>query len=1071
MKKANASVLKSHVIDDLAHVVNSNKASKNVPNDTKSANANTPSREHKESVSYDNISNPTLPNINSRLLESSVPTNSNFDLGIHIALVQEDGPFQPKTAEGVIKPKSQWTQDERRVVVQDQRLKSIIMSCLPDDIMESAISCETAKATWTDLVHSFEGPLYTKEYRIMDLKLEYQTFMAKPSENHSHTYTRYKTLINELANDGVTLSKHAINVGFVNSLPENWLSFSQGLKNANHTQTPNLADIYRSQGEPKVQKDYKAKYKKMKAKLELLEASPPTSQTLKPFQSKNKGLVAEMFDWDKEEVFDDEEETRLNHALRDQLKEERKVNEKWLNSLNKASQCISEQIPKQKKKILGGEQLITSSSKNNAKDNPFVVASLDYDHEMVLKSKDWVERLNSDSKLPNFNTGKILALESSEPQTPLPPLKNLQGASSSSEVMTLTYQDHSPRERSGLGTMKHIKPETQESSNKNVSEPVTVSNPKPVTSSVPTEVKTNYQVSKINKLIKLVQMLMDEKITSTQKSQEPIYVSSKPESSKILYCMRCKKEDHRTSDHDMYTASQKRSENYMAQPYQHASPSKQILKAKAKPFPPCIHCGFNDHTPNDYRNYTECKICGKQLGLKVVFGDNSSCITEGDGSINYGGIVFSKVAFVNGLKYNLISINQLRDAKYIIQFDDKQGKIFNANKEIILIAPRRNDVYVLDMTSLTPNGACFFAKASESDKPCSACEKGKHKRASFKTKQNFSIRKCLHLLHMDLFGPVNLMSINHEKNTLVIVDEYSSRNKNRTLIEAARKMLNGSVLFKHFWTEAVRIAYYSHNRSIIIKRYDRTPYKTFKERIPDISYFYIFGCPVFIHNYKDYLGKFDAKADDGYFLRYSFNSKAFRVFNTRRQQIDETYHVTFDESIEAIRFTNISVDEIQIDDSSRYPPDEYVQEDDPSKQYQTNSNISYYIIPYGRSLTELTKENHVPKVIAPNEPDIPHTKDLEGPPDLINTEGTHEQNVQDEQTITQSTKGPSRNNTDVSVSIIKSLIPDVPQSQISNQASISSHPVPQNRWSKDQHIELVNIIELVNVYLLMLSLR
>ncbi|GJZ38270.1 hypothetical protein Tco_0584461 [Tanacetum coccineum] len=142
------------------------------------------------------------------------------------------------------KPESQWTQDERRVAVQDQCLKSIIMSCLPDDIMKSVISCETAKDTWTDLVHSFEGPSYTKENRIMDLKLEYQTFRAKPNESLSHTYTCYKTLLNELANDGVNLSKHEINVGFVNSLPEKWLTFSQGLRNANHTQTRDLEDIY-----------------------------------------------------------------------------------------------------------------------------------------------------------------------------------------------------------------------------------------------------------------------------------------------------------------------------------------------------------------------------------------------------------------------------------------------------------------------------------------------------------------------------------------------------------------------------------------------------------------------------------------------------------------------------------------------------------------------------------------------------------------------------------------------------------------------------------------------------------
>ncbi|GKB37554.1 hypothetical protein Tco_0882496, partial [Tanacetum coccineum] len=79
----------------------------------------------------------------------------------------------------------------------------------------------------------------------MDLKLEYQTFKAKPSESLLQTYTHYKTLLNELASDGVTLSKHEINVGFMNSLPEKWLSFSQGLKNANLNQTIDLADIYR----------------------------------------------------------------------------------------------------------------------------------------------------------------------------------------------------------------------------------------------------------------------------------------------------------------------------------------------------------------------------------------------------------------------------------------------------------------------------------------------------------------------------------------------------------------------------------------------------------------------------------------------------------------------------------------------------------------------------------------------------------------------------------------------------------------------------------------------------------
>ncbi|GJZ76108.1 retrovirus-related pol polyprotein from transposon TNT 1-94, partial [Tanacetum coccineum] len=156
-------------------------------------------------------------------------------------------------------------------------------------------------------------------------------------------------------------------------------------------------------------------------------------------------------------------------------------------------------------------------------------------------------------------------------------------------------------------------------------------------------------------------------------------------------------------------------------------------------------------------------------GPKVVFGDDSTCTTEGYGSIQCNGIVFTKVAFVNGLKYNLISISQLCDAKYIVQFDEKKGAIFNSNKEVIIVAPRVRDVYVLDMTS-SAQESCFFAKASDNlnwiwhkrlaylnfktinklakqnlvigfplfvyskDKLCSSCEKGKYHRADFKTK-------------------------------------------------------------------------------------------------------------------------------------------------------------------------------------------------------------------------------------------------------------------------------------------------------------------------------------------------
>nr|GEX44279.1 retrovirus-related Pol polyprotein from transposon TNT 1-94 [Tanacetum cinerariifolium] len=149
--------------------------------------------------------------------------------------------------------------------------------------------------------------------------------------------------------------------------------------------------------------------------------------------------------------------------------------------------------------------------------------------------------------------------------------------------------------------------------------------------------------------------------------------------------------------------------------------------------------------------------------------------------------------------------------------------------------------------------------------------------------------------------------------------------------------------------------------------------------------------------------------------------------------------------MEAIMFTNTSVHEIGIDNSSRYPLDEFIHEDDSSRQYQGNFNISYYVIPHGRSITELIQEKHILEVIALNEHGLPHTKDTKGPSDLINTKRVNEQNVQNEQIITQPTKGALGNNTEVLVSISESLVPDVSQGKSPSPRSHPLRPTPSQR--------------------------
>ncbi|KAJ9547782.1 hypothetical protein OSB04_020325 [Centaurea solstitialis] len=115
---------------------------------------------------------------------------------------------------------------------------------------------------------------------------------------------------------------------------------------------------------------------------------------------------------------------------------------------------------------------------------------------------------------------------------------------------------------------------------------------------------------------------------------------------------------------------------------------------------------------------------------------------------------------------------------------------------------------------------------------------------------------------------------------------------NRTLIDAARSMLIEARLPLQLWAVT---ACYTQNRSLIVKRFKKTAYELFRGRKPNISYYHIFGCNCYIKNDRDNLGKFDAKADDGFLVGNSTVSKAYRVFNKRRQTLEETIHVKFDE--------------------------------------------------------------------------------------------------------------------------------------------------------------------------------
>ena len=85
-----------------------------------------------------------------------------------------------------------------------------------------------------------------------------------------------------------------------------------------------------------------------------------------------------------------------------------------------------------------------------------------------------------------------------------------------------------------------------------------------------------------------------------------------------------------------------------------------------------------------------------------------------------------------------------------------------------------------------------------------------------------------------------------------------------------------------FWAEVVNTTCFTQNRSLIVKSFKKTNYELFHGRNPSSSFLHIFSCNCFILNNRGNLGK--------------FNPKAFHVFNKRRQTIEESNHVSFNES-------------------------------------------------------------------------------------------------------------------------------------------------------------------------------
>ncbi|GJV13915.1 hypothetical protein Tco_1355456 [Tanacetum coccineum] len=402
--------------------------------------------------------------------------------------------------------------------------------------------------------------------------------------------------------------------------------------------------------EPRQIKDFEAKYYKVKAKLALLSssASAPSSSS-----GKNKGLITETYDWDDEEVSSDENEVtevkalmaltneekvsvgkesdrngdwikismkkhvnteilKENQNLKFELKELTSITETWLNSSNIVNQCINEQIPTQKKKILGIDQLTEDTSSSGFKDPVLVKSSSNNLNMSITSSNIPKSSKTEDSTPPNEDTDEDGAEPISGPKTfklilkskSIIKAKTLKGitinepssapAGGKSSSASKTYSAHA-------GKLKIVKMEDDP--------------PLAIVMKELNELKL--QISKKKSSYsrnKNAQQVPPNALQNRYKTQFKMnselcgpnnHISEN--CYEVLFCKKCKRTNHRTCDHVdfMFSINANQHHNGQGESSSRSRPSRPSVS-----FPSCIHCGYNDHHSNDCLYYPTCEICG-----------------------------------------------------------------------------------------------------------------------------------------------------------------------------------------------------------------------------------------------------------------------------------------------------------------------------------------------------------------------------------------------------------------------------------------------------------------------------
>nr|GEW57996.1 retrovirus-related Pol polyprotein from transposon TNT 1-94 [Tanacetum cinerariifolium] len=234
---------------------------------------------------------------------------------------------------------------------------------------------------------------------------------------------------------------------------------------------------------------------------------------------------------------------------------------------------------------------------------------------------------------------------------------------------------------------------------------------------------------------------------------------------------------------------------------------KQLKRKVVQIVPWYLDSDCSKHMTEDRSQLTN--SVNKFLGT-VKFGNDHVAKIMGYGDYQIGNVTISRVYIVKGLGHNLFFVRQFCDSDLEVAFRQHTCFIRNLEGVDLLTRSRGNNLYTLSLGDMMASShICLLSKASktkswlwhrrlshlnfsainhfarqglvqglpklkfEKDHLCSTCAMGKSKKKSDKPKSEDTNQEKLYLMHMDLYGPMRVESVNGKKYILVIVDDYS----------------------------------------------------------------------------------------------------------------------------------------------------------------------------------------------------------------------------------------------------------------------------------------------------------